>query len=178
MPVVFLIDERHEPECIAQNVFNAKTLLAQCAVSFAGVESEYGGCEWDDYDEKYRDRFDRGDSGKQANEHPEFAGELKKYGVKVFGVECQGLSSALYCAATEGNPQAIGNHPLNMARSEHFVRTLLQLREHHGLVGNVILNVGGNHNTHIASWISDGSIENRTGCKAAYVRLRAPAYKE
>jgi hypothetical protein len=177
-PVVFLIDERHELECISQNADNALTLFTQCDVSLVGVESEYGGYEWDQYDEKYLERFDRGESGKRANEWPQFAEALKKRGAKVLGVECHGLAGKLECTKLEQNLEDIGENTLNVNRSEHFIRTLFQLRSSHGLCGNMILNVGGNHNTHIAAWIEDGSIETKTGHKAAYVRLRAPAYRE
>jgi len=177
-PVLFLIDERHEPDCIEQNVFNARALVAGCNVSFAGVESEYGGYEWDQYDEKYLDRCDPGNRGVRANDYPGFASELKNSNVIVFGVECHGLSGALERVKSEQKLLEVGNHPLNVARSEHFIRTLFQLRLAHRLDGNMILNVGGNHNTHIAQWIGDGSIETKAGQKAAYVRLRAPAYKE
>lgn len=179
-PIVFLIDETHAEDCINQNLLNAKQLIVHCGISFAGVESRYGGYKWDDcYHHVYTKNFDLGDSLTVANTHPQFAEGLSKYGLKVLGVECEGLSGELMSDLSDNPPPPpTKDRTFNVARSEHFIRTLFQLRSAHRLNGNMILNVGGNHNTHIAQWIADESIETKVGQKAAYVRLRPPAYKE
>jgi hypothetical protein len=78
------------------------------------------------------------------------------------------------------NPQngPIGDRAFNINRSKHFLRTLFQHYTRRQLRGNLILNAGGNHNSHIAAWIADGTIEEKAGHPASYVRLRAPAYQE
>ncbi len=180
VPVVFLIDETHAPDCINQNLLNAKELIDHCGVSFAGVESLYGGYKWDDcYHHRYTQEFDRGDNPTAANEYPQFAEGIRKLGVPPLGVECRGLSNELECDLTDNPPPPpIKDRAFNIARSKHFIRTLFQLRSKHSLGGNLILNAGGNHNSHIANWIQDGTVESMAGEKAAYVRLRAPAYME
>ncbi len=179
-PVVFLVDETHAVDCIRQNIENSKELMEYCGIAFAGVESHTGGFKWDDcYQHTYTGEFDSGENLTPVNSYPQFAEGLRRLGLPVFGVECQGLSNELECDLID-NPSGgpIASRQLNLARSEHFIRTLFQMRDKHGLDGNMILNVGGNHNTHICNWIQDGSIEARVGHRAAYVRLRAPAYRE
>jgi hypothetical protein len=180
VPVVFLVDETHAEDCINQNLLNAEQLTEHCRISFAGVESRYGGYKWDDcYRHQYTKDFDLGVHLTEANTHPQFADGIGKFGVKVFGVESEGLSGELLSDLSDNPPPPpMKDRAFNVARSEHFIRTLFQLRVAHCLDGNIILNVGGNHNTHIAQWIGDGSIETKVGHKAAYIRLRAPAYKE
>jgi hypothetical protein len=179
-PIVFLLDETHAVECIQQNLENSKELIKHCGISFAGVESHVGGLKWDDcYRHQYTTEFDNGINVTPINEYPQFADGLRNLGLPVFGVECQGLSNELECDLLDKPDDGpIANRQFNLARSEHFIRTLFRMRDEHGLHGNMILNVGGNHNTHISNWIRDGSIETKVGQKAAYVRLRAPAYRE
>lgn len=176
-PVVFLIDERHADDCINQNLQNAKELAEHCEILFAGVESGYGGWEWDDLNHIYTKKFNAGSNAIGANKCPQFAQSLEKLGVLPLGVECQGLANELECdLADNPNGGMVRDRPYNLKRSEHFIRTIFQLRKGLARNGNVILNVGGDHNTHIAEWVRNGSIQLKTGCKAAYVRLRAPAY--
>jgi len=180
VPIVFLIDEAHEVECIKQNIANASELIQHYNISLIGVESHLGGYEWDDcFTHNYTSRFDSGETSAPVNTYPQFAEAMKQTGAKVLGVECQGISNELECDLVDNpNNGPIQDRKFNVARSEHFIRTLFQLRRHHNLAGNLILNVGGNHNSHIAKWIADGAIGTKAGQQAAYVRLRAPAYKE
>lgn len=180
VPIVFLIDETHEAECIAQNTAIADVLVEQCNVSLIGVESRTGGFKWDDiYHHDYTSDFDCGEDSTPINDWPGFAEHMSRSRVKVVGVECQGLSNELECDLMDNPPPPpIKDRKFNVLRSEHFIRTLFQLRRHYNLTGNLILNVGGNHNSHIASWITNQTIDTKAGQGAAYVRLRAPAYKE
>jgi hypothetical protein len=176
VPVVFLIDERHVDDCIDQNLVTAQELIQNCRISFVGVESLYGGCEWDDRSHMYTDYFNDGCGLDLANEYPKFGDEIRNSGSRVLGVECYGLSSELMIDLADNPiPPPIKDRHYNLMRSEHFIRTLFQLRSYHQMNGNMILNVGGNHNAHIENWINDQTIDMKVECKAAYVRLSAPA---
>jgi hypothetical protein len=178
VPVVFLIDETHTQACIAQNIDNAKELVQRCNVSLVGVESHLGGFEWDDCSHRYSSNFNNGENTTPFNTCPQFAEGMRKSGAKVLGVECRGLSNELECDFMNNPPPPpISDRQFNVDRSKHFIITLFQLRSKHGLDGNLILNAGGNHNSHIARWIQAGIIESITGVKSAYIRLRAPAYQ-
>lgn len=182
VPVVFLIDENHGiDECIEQNIVNARALVQTAGVTLVGVESHRGGFEW--FEGKYSSRFDPGTNRMPVNRCPKFAEEmLKTHPGIVFGVECLGMSDEQECnCAVNDNPyfgKPIKDHPLDAARSQHFIYTLFEMQTRHGRGGNLILNAGGDHNSHIEQWIKDGSIEARARRKAAYVRVRAPAYRD
>lgn len=180
VPVIFLIDENHGSDaCIKQNLANAREMIEKAAVKLIGVESHAGGEEWDIHEERYNGRFDMGEDANPVSDCPKFADEMRSSAAKVLGVESRSMSGE-----QQGDFRVGGSwygkeekgHPLNKKRSEHFVRTLFELRRRHNLNGNLILNAGGDHNSHIEGWVRDGTIEAKAGQKAAYVRLRAPAY--
>ncbi|MEI6781980.1 MAG: hypothetical protein WCQ21_13790 [Verrucomicrobiota bacterium] len=186
VPVVFLIDENHGiDECINQNIANARSLVQSAGVTLIDVESHAGGYQWDDYEGKYhpfdQNRCDNGDNSSPLNTCPKFADSLRGAGATIVGVECRGMLDQQQCdfvpgGSWEGRPA--GEHPLNALRSEHYIRTLLEMRSRRGLTGNLILNAGGAHISHIEQWIRDASIEAKANAKAAYVRACAPAYQE
>jgi hypothetical protein len=181
VPIVFLIDENHgSDECIKQNIANATELVLKTGVTLIGVESHRGGLEWSDYDEgKYTTGFDMGENQEPVNTRPQFADNMRASRAKVLGVECLGMSNQQEPDFYEGGSwhgKPMKDHPLDRQRSEHFVRTLFELRRRHKLDGNLILNAGGDHISHIAGFIKDGIIETLAQQKAAYVRARAPAY--
>ena len=186
VPVVFLFDENHTiDECIEQNIANAQALIQSASVKIIGVESHRGGYEWDDYEGKYMpfdlDRFENGENLAPVNDCPKFADCLRSSRAKVLGVESIGMVNQQHCEFAQGGPwfgKPPKDHPLNATRSEHFIRTLLEMHTRRRLSGNLILSAGGDHNSHIEKWIADGSIENRARQKAAYVRVRVPAYRE
>ena len=197
-PIVFLIDENHtSSDCINENVANATELVTKCNVDLIGVESHSGGYTWNcifgrydkDLDPNERlqqDLFggsnpniDPGDSPESVGACTQFADSLRNIKTKVVGVESLGLHRQLESDTAPGGSgygEPISDNSWNLKRSEHFLRTLFQLRGHHGLSGNLILNVGGQHNTHVAEWIQDGSIENKAGSKASYIRVTASSY--
>jgi len=183
VPIVFLIDEEHHNDfCTNSNVLNANELINKADVQIIGVESHSGGKIYDIYEEKYITKYDYGKNSNPVNDYPKFAKEIMKYFPQIiFGVECEGMLDKIHCDLTVNDNQYYGKpipqHPLNISRSEHFIRTLFELRLHHNIDGNLILNVGGNHNTDIENWIKNGSIESLVNQKACYVRLRAPEYK-
>jgi len=177
-PVIFLIDETHEESCIKQNVSNATELVGKCGIKLVGVESLYGGFVWDDVIHRgYTEGFEQGDRLEPANNFPQFADALRKLDVPVVGLECQGLANALESDCVDNPGPPIGDRPLNLERSRHFVRTLFEIATQRNLTGNMILNAGGNHNTHIATWVADGSIDSMVPVVASYVRLRPPLYR-
>jgi len=182
VPIIFLIDENHgSVKCIEQNLANAGELVQKAAVTLIGVESRYGGQEWDDSEGSYKRSYDAGDKLVAANTCTTFADRMSSSAAKVRGVECFGLVGQMECESLPGGSwhgKPIKDHPLNEIRSEHFVRTVLELRSSLRLTGNIILNAGGNHNSHIEGWVRDGTIEAKARQEAAYVRVRAPAYTE
>ena len=92
--------------------------------------------EWDDYYEKYKDSFDDGENPERVNDWPNLADAMRSSSAKVVGVECLGMLNQQQAECpTQGK-----DHPLNQQRSEHFVRTLLELRSKYSLGGNLILN--------------------------------------
>jgi hypothetical protein len=179
VPVVFLMDEYHGTgECVDQNVCNARNLILKARVNLVGVESHSGGQEWDDYDCIYKDSFDNGDNRIPVNTCPAFADRMTALGTLVLGVECHGMLNNQHVdfdKEGDWSGKAVKEHPLNQERSRHFIRTLFQFRSRRCVVGNLILNAGSDHNSHIEQWIQDRSIEEIAGEKAAYVRLQAPA---
>ena len=186
VPVVFLLDENHGiDECIEQNIANARALVQSAGVTLIGVESHAGGFLWDDYEGKYypfdQKRYDNGDDLSPLNTCPTFADRLRGSGATLVGVECRGMLNQQECDFAPGNEwhgKPAGDHPLNVLRSEHYIRTLLEMRSQRGLTGNLILNAGGAHISHIEQWIRNASIEAKAKGKAAYVRVRAPAYRD
>lgn len=180
IPIVFLIDENHgSPECIQQNIANAKELLSKAGVMLVGVESHAGGKEWDGHEGRYNSRFDLGEDKNAVSNCPGFANEMRSSSARVLGVESRSMSDEQqgdFCVGGSWYGKPEKDHPLNERRSEHFLRTLFDLRRTHGLSGNLVLNAGGDHNSHIAKWITEGSVAAKAGQAAAYVRLRAPAY--
>lgn len=183
LPIVFLLNENHSiPDCIQQNVANARELVRNANVTLVGVESHQGGCEWDDYDECYYnpERFNPGTDPHPVSEHPEFANSLRDSGATVVGVECLGMANKEHCDFAPGGQwhgRAERDHPLNRSRSEHFLKTLFELWRRNGGAGNVILNAGGDHISHIEDWIKDGTAERIAGQKATYLHIQAPAYR-
>ncbi len=182
VPILFLIDEEHRNDtCTNQNIINAHELVQKARVTLIGVESHRGGEEWDDGN--YKNTFDIGQNPEPVSDYAYFAERIRQqYPKTVFGVECLGMLNEQECnLSVDDNPwygRQAKDHPLDECRSEHFVRTLLELRSRHGLSGNLILNAGGDHNSHIERWVKDGTIEAKARQKAAYVRLRAPAYQQ
>jgi len=175
-PIVFLIDEFHKhEESTSQNISAADTLVRKANVHLIGVESHRGGREWDDFDGKYQDSFDDGENPEPVNDWPKFADAMRSSNAKVVGVECYGMMRQQETESiTEGI--SLRDHALNQLRSEHFIRTLVELHRRNGGNGNLILNCGGEHSSHINKWIEVGTIEARVGQKASYVSLRAPTY--
>lgn len=181
VPVVFLIDENHgSGDCIKQNLAIARELIEKATVKLIGVESHAGGEEWDVHEERYNGKFDMGEDTNAISDCPKFADEMRSSAAKVLGVESRSMSEEQqgdFCVGGSWYGKQEKHHPLNEKRSEHFLRTLFELRRRHDLTGNLILNAGGDHNSHIESWIKDGTVETKARHKAAYVRLRAPAYQ-
>jgi hypothetical protein len=173
--IVFLIDEEHHNiNCIENNVKNAIELIKNADVKIIGVESHSGGKQWDEYDQVYID--DEHYDYRIVNTCPDFANELSKtYNEYIYGVECEGMLNKIQCNLSVDDNQYFGipiaEHPLNKERSKHFVQTLFEKRKQLNLKGNLILNCGTNHNTHIAEWIINGEIEQIVGYKSTYIRL-------
>ena len=176
LPFVFLFDEKHKDEiCLKNNLLNAVQLLENTNVNIIGVESHSGGKQWDQYYKVYLDDedFDERDDNVITNEWPNFAIELREnYANCIYGVECKGMFEKMYCNLVV-NDNEILDHPLNKERSKHFIKTLFELRRLYEKSGNLILNCGRDHNTHIVEMIRDNSITEITGYQANYIRFNA-----
>lgn len=180
-PTVFLIDEEHHnKECIENNIKNANELIAKANVEIIGVESHSGGKQWDEYKGVYSsdEQYDESINNIFVNDCPDFADELSKnYKDRIYGVECIGMLNRIQCDLTVNDNEYFGKpiaeHPLNKERSKHFILTLFKIRNCLNLKGNLALNCGGNHNSHIKEWIENGTIDEITNCKANYIRLNA-----
>lgn len=179
-PIVFLIDETHDNlNSINDNVQNAIELIKKAKVDIVGVESHRGGKQWGDYDEVYRPTVEIRNVKqfkKSVNTCPNFAIQIPGiYQDFVFGVEHEGMFNKIHCnLSVDDNPyfgKPVVNHPLNIERSKHFIRTLFEIRERVNGKGNLILNCGSNHNTHIKELIKKSEIEDITLYKASYIRL-------
>lgn len=174
IPTVFLIDEEHHNEKGTENnIANAIELITKANVQIIGIESQYGGTYWIEFDEKYSDDdiFDKGKDVSLTNDYTVFADSLRNnYDKYIYGVESFEIASKLECSKIEGD---IKDHPLNIKRSEHMIRTLFEHRTRNKIEGNLILNCGCNHNTHIQEWFKSGEIDNITKVKANYVRINA-----
>jgi hypothetical protein len=172
LPIVFLFDEEHENlnGCIDENIKNAIALISKANVEIIGVESHSGGKQWDQYYQEYMDdeEFDKSIDNIQVNNSPDFRnGLVKDYEDYLKGVECKGMLDKMEC----NSKISITENPLNIERSRHFIQTLFVKRKVLNLKGNLILNCGRDHNTHIADWIANGEIDNIAGFRANYIRI-------
>lgn len=177
LPTIFLIDENHENlnDNITKNVKNAKKLVATSGVTIIGVESHFGGMTFGHYLESF---YEAPASYQNEIGNPEFANQLILTDPNlVFGVESEGMARKIRCQqSTIGGPyykKSADKQPLNEERSKHFIKTLFELRTRLAREGNLILNCGLNHNTHIENWINSGEIDDIAGTKVNYIRLNA-----
>ncbi|MEJ8841513.1 hypothetical protein WG954_03905 [Lacibacter sp. H375] len=177
-PIVFLIDEKHHDQSIKINVLNARELIKFASVEVIGVESHEGGFEWDESDETYYEEFNDGNiNNQQTNTCPEFANSLKELLItNIYGVECRGMLNKIECDLFDQSlfdANSIVNHPLQLGRSKHFIQTLFGHKIRNNKKGNLLLNCGSNHNSHIEQWIKSGEINAITNHPASYIRLNA-----
>jgi hypothetical protein len=175
LPIVFLIDEHHDNEnnCIYSNIENALILIEQANVQIIGVESHSGGLKWDQYDQEYLE--DEYYQNELVNTCPTFYNSMSNSEIFVHGIECWDILSKIECEISiQDNPYfgiEVTEHPLNIDRSKHFIKTLFELKEKNKINGNLILNCGSNHNTQIKEFVVNDEIFEITGYKASYVRL-------
>jgi hypothetical protein len=179
-PIVFLFDENHDNpnECFNKNAANAKELIEKANVVLVGVESHLGGREWDQYEEGYLEDSEYGFvcEKTRTNTHPEFAYALAKiYPNMVYGVESFGLLGKIQSDYAVNHPRAVDkevrDHEFQKERSRHFIKTLFEIYNKIYANGNLILNCGRDHNSHIEEWIEDGQIDEIAGIKARYIRI-------
>lgn len=180
LPVVFLFDEEHHNEgCLNNNLRNAIELITKGNIGIIGVESHSGGQVWDSNLRRYLEVDDEYDYGSikisPVNTWPNFANGLKNNVNFIYGVECYFMMQKLNDDVLEIGNQYFGKditeHPYNLERSKHFIRSLFELRAHLHSNGNLILNCGRDHNTHIEEWINTNKIDGISGFRANYVRI-------
>jgi hypothetical protein len=183
LPTVFLFDEHHGNlnNCIDKNIVNAIELIEKGDVVLVGVESLAGGKEWDVEIEDYRkdepnDILYEEFAANWRNNHTKFYDELSvNYEQFIRGVESIGMMDKievdLYKVELIQQSEAIKNHHLTKERSKHFLLTLFEIYNSNNLNGNIILNCGSDHNSHIEEWINDNQIDNITNFRANYIRI-------
>lgn len=184
LPLVFLIDENHDNlnSSIDKNIINVIRLIEEANVRLVGVESYAGGKEWDEeignyvqdnFNERYYTEVLIKDYKNNCLKFAEAIGE--NHGNLVVGVESIGMMNKTEIDVITKNPTDIGkfiqDHELTKERSKHFIQTLFQEYYIRGINGNLVLNCGSNHNTHIQEWIESGEIDEITNHKANYVRI-------
>jgi hypothetical protein len=180
-PVVYLIDKRHQhAQSTEENIENARLLVQAANVRLVGVEGYEGGREFDYLAGAYTDVEVQGEIRPETliGDYPDFAQAIAEENATVVGVDCRGLCDHMEVQVADGQWQAaqIGIHPNQEARSRHFLATLFGERARLGLVGNLILNGGRNHNDHLAAMIANDQINAVAGTPATYIRLRAPSF--
>ncbi|MCU0359455.1 MAG: hypothetical protein MUF75_01860 [Bacteroidia bacterium] len=182
LPIVFLFDEHHGNlnSCIEKNIANAIELIVKAKVVLVGVESLAGGKSWDSENQEYSNDY----SNKKLDDYyatvyknsvTKFADEVSKYSKDlVCGVESFGMMHRIGEDCLEGNfhfGKDVSLHTLNESRSKHFIKTLFENYNLKGIQGNLILNCGGNHNSHIEQWITSGEMDDIVGIRANYIRI-------
>lgn len=177
LPTAFLFDENHSNlnNCIDKNILNAIELINKGRVTIIGVESLAGGKSWDTENREYNEvYFDKKADDYYVKEYKsagtKFADEVKKVTKDgICGVECWGMMHNISEDIVLKKYIEASIHPLNIKRSEHFIKTLFE--KYSINKGNLILNCGSNHNAHIEKWVMDGEIDLRVGTKANYIRI-------
>lgn len=182
LPIVFLVDEHHgnPNSCIEKNIANAFELIEKAKVVLVGVESLAGGRSWDPENQEYSNdyfnkKFDDHLAKGYKNTVTKFADEVEKHSRSIVcGVESFGMMHRIGEDCLEGNfhfGKDVSLHPLNESRSKHFIETLFENYNLKGLQGNLILNCGSNHNSHIEQWVINGEIDDIVGIRANYIRI-------
>jgi len=178
-PIVYLIDEHHHHnDSIDDNIRIANQLIANNNVRLIGLESHYGGYEYDngthryDYND-YRDPLVNADN--TANNCLRFEQGLVGDNLTLVGVENEGLSSEIEQDVWDKriSSENISLHVNNIYRSIHFITTLFEEYRRRNINGNLILNCGSNHNSHIQMFIEQRIIDGITGTPASYYRIRS-----
>ena len=174
-PVVWLLDEYHQHEAsIGQNIDIALALLAQDAAGLVGVEDYYAEDDLYDGGEAYVEPHPPSDlpQAASADEPSRFAMAVYAVGHAVIGVDSEAWVNQ-FLGEPGGGP--VGDHPAQWGRSMHFLRSLLSQYAARNASGNVILNCGSNHNTHLVL-VARAAVKPAWWPDLTLVRLRAPAY--
>jgi hypothetical protein len=186
LPIVFLFDEKHKNLISTEfNISNAIELIQKANVQLIGVESLAGGKEWDDESENYVQNDDNIKwynkcLSEYKNDFTVFADELStNYNEMIYGVESIGMIDKTELDVIEEyknlnieeTRKYIKTHKLTFERSKHFIKTLIELYISKKLKGNLILNCGLDHNTHIEQWIKKNMIYKIINGDYSFVRL-------
>lgn len=167
-PIAFLFDEHHTtPQCIAENIQNAQTLIDNANVTRLYVESHVAG--------------QTADQLTLVNAAPQFADHFIALGnVEVEGVENRELFDQQHLDL--GAPLlwpgiTLRSHPYDRVRSHCFIASLFRNWRGAELAGNVLLNAGRHHVDDVCDMIQWGEIDVLTGVAAvSYIRIRPTSY--
>lgn len=180
LPVVFLFDEEHlSTHCLNNNLYNANELITNANIGIIAVESHSGGQVWNSNLNSYMEVDEEYDNGSinisPVNIWPNFANGLKNNVNYIYGVECYFMMQQINDEILESGNQHYGKdiieHPFNVERSKHFIRTLFEFKIKFNRNGNLILNCGRDHNTDIENWINTNEIDEIAQFRANYVRI-------
>lgn len=183
LPTVFLFDENHgEDKCIDDNLEDAIQLINAALVNLIGVESYHGGEVFDENNEKYLGECHDEEIFIEDDKRKRFANTMiKDYCEKVYGVECfemhDKISRDINTPSNIYYNKDIDDHHLNRRRSKHFIKTIFEKKRKYNISDNLILNAGGNHNSHIVDWINSNEIEEIAKQPANYIRITSTNYK-
>jgi hypothetical protein len=187
LPIVFLFDENHDDENVIQrNIINAGSLIDNADVELVGVESRFGGQFWS---EKTRTYGGPPNEIRLYNDQVELANNqnaliatrinmFERWVNQIEGITFTGIDSLNMTNVIsdlwnnrEINEETMVNHPINIMRSIHFIKTILEVHNDEQINGNIIINCGRDHNIHIENMINNPEIEIISAHRASYVRI-------
>ena len=162
-PILFLLQEHHATlATIQENIDNAQELINTANVDLIGAESHSAD---EDIDQLTR-----------INNQPAFADHFSQQATRIVGIEYRDVFNHLdQDTSTDAwGGVTVRTHPLNIVRSFAFVGSLFRTRNFDALTGNIILNAGGEHVSHIAS--APQTVMNIAHTQLSIVCIRPPSY--
>lgn len=178
-PTVFLIDELHHDRSIIDNIKIASSLIDKYDVKIIGVEGYSSlGCSFNksNKDFSFAGDFDSDLTKCECiNDCAYFAQTMKRKNIKIVGVDSKELCTEMENDAEKGTwPKEFNSHhPNNYYRSRFFLKVLFYEYNKLGGNGNMILNCGSDHNSHIFYSIYNNDIDSIINFRASYIRLRS-----
>lgn len=155
------------PQCIAENIQNAQTLIDDAGVTRLYVESHLAG--------QAADQLTLVSGAQQFADY-----FIAQGNIEVEGVENRELFDQQHLDV--GQPLlwpglTLRSHPYDRVRSHCFIASLFRNWRGAEMAGNVILNAGRNHIDDIRDIVQWGEIDGLTGIPAVtYIRIRPTAY--
>ena len=166
-PTVFLFDEHHPSDALIEdNIAIAKALIRIAGVTLIGVE----GCAGDRISR--RDLMCPIPNKHFGGRHLFTSAMLACPGIEIVGVDSPELSRRIEDDCQQGRWTG-QNHSLEMARSEHMVKTIIQKIRARENVKAVILNAGADHNGHIQTILLSDKRDELGAGAVSFIRVRS-----